>query len=556
LNHGATLSSLRRGRAVADTAFLDNSSLPWPAGYREQGSYLSSLGSGDITNAHFMLPGKLILDWLPESAVPQLDTTAGCAPCGRYLLQPTDTGVIDFSSGANPAGVRIATGVPGRYFWVEVRTAFTSGVPSVVVSSASFSDTQGRGGMVGITMLADTALADPVRPFVAAGKSLVLDLGSSGSPQPLQLRVAAAGAQVLEVVFETPGLTSPSPSPPPPLTRPPPPSPPDKFFEPVTKFALNSCSTTLSRRAPLDPVVNSPSACLGTEFTTIGSYGSSRQCQRAHSAALLHFKLPDGITAAALESAKLSFYVANALKGPGVRLDGLGTRSGDQLAALALQTPGDFHIGGTDSSSSVTEIDPLAMRWNTPTGTFEYETPALTAYVRSQIAAGGAGKHLVLRLSARWWYGCLNTACNGCEEKQYTITRASEKLTLTGAFSGLVLPRTSGVAELSMDPAALTEQFAEALAAMGEGKGEVAGESERNAHFISTPLGVGVLAASAALAVAAVVLVTFRRHIKRMISPWRSALSHPAVRRRTKMHSESVVPAHDDAAATGAQLSA
>lgn len=555
LNHAATLSSLSRGRAIADTAFLDDSTQPRPIGFKAQGSRVSPLGSGGIPDAHYMLPGKLILDWLPGSAVAQLDTTAGCAPCGPYLLQPTDTGVVDASSGADPVGIRIATSVPGRYFWVEARTTASGGVPSVLVSSASISYTQGRGGVVGATVLADTADADPVQPFVAAGQSLVLDLGSSGSPRPLQLRVAGAGAQLLEVVLETPeqaldlrspdSPSSPPPSPPPPSPSPPLPAPPSAT---IATVALDSCSTTLSRQAPLSPVVNSPSACLGTGFTAIiGTYGSS--------SALLHFKLPDGLTAGALVSAKLSFYVAGVRGGgPGVRLDGLGTRTGDEVAVLALQSPGDFHVGDTDQGSGVTEIDPLAMRWNTPRGTYEYETPALTEYVRSQIAAGGAGKYLVLRLSARWWYGCFKTACDACKDRQYAITRTTERLSLTGAFAGLALPKTSGAAGPSMDPAALTELWAEALALMHEREEEGADGGDGN--FLSTPLGVGVLAASGALAVAAIILVACRRGTKSKISPVQPAHSRPAVRRRIKRHVSLVVPAHNRAAAAGAQSSA
>lgn len=228
LNHGTRLKAGERGRAIWETAYVD-SRMPSPVGgHMEYGSSLTPMGQGSFPSAHYMLPDKAVLEWASYEAIVPIVAGAACEPCGPYLLQPLDTGSL---SATGLAGIRIATGVEGRFFWVEHRTIAPGG-SAAVMCSASYDATIGFGGVVGKTVMVDTlptdVLGDESRPAIYPAQSIQLDIGAKGSPSPMWLDVARVVDGMLEVSIRTTPLDPPplSPPPPPRPISPPPPLPP------------------------------------------------------------------------------------------------------------------------------------------------------------------------------------------------------------------------------------------------------------------------------------------------------------------------------------------
>ena len=225
LNHGARLTSQNRGRVLAETTFVDAWASTRPLGYQEYGSLVTLMGKGETPSAQPMLPGKLMMEWASRDAVVRVEQPDGCGvsgeTCGPYYLQPTDSGTFD--SGAF-VGVRIASEIADRYFWVEHRTlsAVVGDRPAIVVCSASYSssaESLGGGGITGITILADAATeGDSSAPQVHEMEELQLDASVDGSGLPLWVRVGAADSRGYLPV--TIAATAPGPSPPTPPAPP------------------------------------------------------------------------------------------------------------------------------------------------------------------------------------------------------------------------------------------------------------------------------------------------------------------------------------------------
>ena len=213
LNHGARFTGGARGRAIAETTFADNDFEQTPGGYSEYGSAVTVMGRGRTPDAHYLLPAKLILDWTPPDSIVEVNLPGACTPCGPYLLQPTDSGVL----GPSPTlGLRIATEISSRYFWVEQRELLPGG-PAIVIASASFSSTAGGGGIVGLSAMVDTlqGSASGAQPAVGPGSSVQLDLSAEGGAWPLSVQVGSRSAGgLLEVTLSSTPLP-PSPPPPP-----------------------------------------------------------------------------------------------------------------------------------------------------------------------------------------------------------------------------------------------------------------------------------------------------------------------------------------------------
>lgn len=307
---------------------------------------------------------------------------------------------------------------------------------------------------------------------------------------------------------------------------------------------LSSCDTLLSRTGPATPVLVNPTSCSDWGFVHAGTLGSSKKCDRWMAATLMHFKLPDDVSAEGIEQVVLSFYVASARKG-GVplRLDGLGTRTNDQRTALEMQQPGDFYAGWedpTDPVKSVVQIDNEVLAANAGQGfTHEYTSPALTEYVRSQVAAGGAGQHLVLRLGSQSWHGCQETACDGCGLRRYSITRSSEILAITATFPLAATARdtVSAVAVPAPNPAVLTALWADELLDLIHEDDEDQDQDQDQAQtpWLGTPVGVGVVMAGGGMLVVLSSLGTFlvcRRHrLSLRSSKLRDSTGHQSVPR-------------------------
>jgi hypothetical protein len=287
-----------------------------------------------------------------------------------------------------------------------------------------------------------------------------------------------------------------------------------------------------------------PASCSTEGFVHVGTLGSSNKCDRSMVATLLHFKLPDHVLAEGIEQVVLSFYVASARRG-GVplRLDGLGIRPGDLSTALEMQEPDDFYAGGEDPTDPVKDVVQIDSQMLAPKAgqgfTHTYSSPALTEYVRAQVAAGGAGQHLVLRLGSQSWLGCASSACRNCDLRRYTITRSSEVLSITGTFPLAALARdtTAAVTEPAVDPAVLTALWADELLDLMRDDEEDEDDPEKQTEtpWFGSPVGVGVFIAGAGLLVVLSSLGTFlfcRRHrLSLRASKLRDSTGHHSVPR-------------------------
>eukprot|EP00967_Tisochrysis_lutea_P017197 scaffold19447_cov30-Tisochrysis_lutea.AAC.1 len=150
LNHGARLKAGSQGRAIWETGFIETNTPSPTGGLAEYGASFTPMGRGLTPDGHFALPAKIVLEWVADADTVQIPLGAACAPCGPYLLQPADTGV----RGTGPLGLRIATPISSRYFWVEHRTKISAG-SAAVVASAAYQPDSGDGGVVSKAVMAD-----------------------------------------------------------------------------------------------------------------------------------------------------------------------------------------------------------------------------------------------------------------------------------------------------------------------------------------------------------------------------------------------------------------
>mmetsp|Transcript_9396 Transcript_9396/g.31253 ORF Transcript_9396/g.31253 Transcript_9396/m.31253 type:complete len:936 (-) Transcript_9396:501-3308(-) len=216
LNHGTTYSGGTRGRSIAESAFVDNGAA-YPSGYNAYGSPVTLMGGGGTPDSDLTLPAKLINGWVDESSIVLLEP-GGCssAPCGPYYLQPLDAGgTFDPSA---PVGVRVASEVEGRFFWVEHRTLLGTG-SAAYICSASYSYTYGNGGLVRKTVMVDTAAEGSTKaPEIYPMDAIELDVSADGSSFPLWVDVGVVDDQgFLPVTFSS---SAPAPSPPSPPAAP------------------------------------------------------------------------------------------------------------------------------------------------------------------------------------------------------------------------------------------------------------------------------------------------------------------------------------------------
>ena len=235
LNHGTTYSGGTRGRSIAESAFVDNGAAE-PSGYNAYGSPVTLMGGGGTPDSDLTLPAKLINGWVDESSIVLLEP-GGCssAPCGPYYLQPLDAGgTFDPSA---PVGVRVASEVEGRFFWVEHRTLLGTG-SAAYICSASYSYTYGNGGLVRKTVMVDTATEGSTKaPEIYPMDAIELDVSADGSSFPLWVDVGVVDDQgFLPVTF-----SSSAPAPSPPL----PPDPPAATRAATTRAARSWSSVTL-----------------------------------------------------------------------------------------------------------------------------------------------------------------------------------------------------------------------------------------------------------------------------------------------------------------------
>eukprot|EP00967_Tisochrysis_lutea_P158451 scaffold323876_cov68-Tisochrysis_lutea.AAC.1 len=208
---------------------------------------------------------------------------------------------------------------------------------------------------------------------------------------------------------------------------PPPPSPSSSGSPPSLGWtetaSLESCTTRIIKTYPNPPQLYDPSNCFAGILLFVGSSGSAMMCTRGFHIFLMHFKLPDGLASGQIEQASLSVYIQQEVEGGvQVRLDGLGIRSGDLAEALASQSADDWYVGQADDTQGVTEITPSMIPQQSGRETwFNFTSATLTQYVQDQLGSGGAGKHIVLRISTSDDYGCAE-ACNfDCKKRRYQL---------------------------------------------------------------------------------------------------------------------------------------
>jgi len=210
MNHGARYTEGQRGRDIVETSYADSGRVN---GHVEYGSTLTPMGNGKAPYGHYMLPAKIVLEWAAEGDMLLL-SPAGCmadsTACTSIRLHALDSGE---RTGNKPMGIRLETGVEGRYFWIEHRTVVTDG-HAAVVCSASYSPTGGQGGTVGKTVMVDTLEeGTEVEPAVRPGATLLLNVGSVDAPHKMWLDVTRVVEGELEVTLrsEVAALSPPSP---------------------------------------------------------------------------------------------------------------------------------------------------------------------------------------------------------------------------------------------------------------------------------------------------------------------------------------------------------
>lgn len=242
--------------------------------------------------------------------------------------------------------------------------------------------------------------------------------------------------------------------------------------------------------------------------------GKSSTCGRSVNSGILQFRIPDGILPDDVESVMLNLHYSKVQGGSvSLRLDGLGLHSGDQDSALMQIDAGrDFYTGfSPDSNVGVVEIDKYF--YTGPKESLlenylhQYSSPALTKYVQDQVRAGGAGKYLALRVSNRYWYGCLDNACYGCWLKRVVIAQSTEALVITAKFSSSAQARAAARSSTPfVDGVAVTELHAADLEALDDV--EETDMEDHDTPWLGTAVGhavaFGAVAALAVLAGAAI----------------------------------------------------
>jgi hypothetical protein len=308
----------------------------------------------------------------------------------------------------------------------------------------------------------------------------------------------------------------------------------------------------LRRQGPADPFLANAQQCSAWGFVHAGTTGSSKKCERQMNSILLHFKLPAESKADGIEAAKLSMYIAAAEgDGASLRLDGLGTRSDDELETLQMQNAEqDWYVGEWDprwEKPGQVEIEKFFYtRGDGEKYKHEYSSPALTEYIRSQVAAGGAGKHIVFRLSPRMWYGCEKSACHpDCWWRRISITRTTEELEITGTWASMPVRARSGAS--SVDGVLLTALWQDELDAQKIADDESEDDPDANVADDKPPpwlaYGVAVtLGGSVALCAAgALIAVLCMRRIQHQTL--RESTGHKSVPRTSfQMYNEEPPP--------------
>jgi hypothetical protein len=104
-NVGANHASIMNGGSRGAVAWKDSSNT-----WVEYGNPHTCMGQAriDATTPDYLIVGKQVLDWMPESSLATVSpfSGSGCSNrCGPWLLQPTDTG----SKGGGFLGVQITT---------------------------------------------------------------------------------------------------------------------------------------------------------------------------------------------------------------------------------------------------------------------------------------------------------------------------------------------------------------------------------------------------------------------------------------------------------------
>ena len=141
---------------------------------------------------------------------------------------------------------------------------------------------------------------------------------------------------------------------------------------------------------------------------SVGVGGRPETCSRAYNLVLLHFELPR-VAPSAVRSVALSLNVTQVVGG-GVDavLYGLGQRGATEAEAMSRQTAADFYAGVDDAAANATLISrsfiPADSIAGVPTRV-EHRSEQLRAYIASQLASGGGGRYVSLRVSGSSFLG-------------------------------------------------------------------------------------------------------------------------------------------------------
>jgi len=211
----------------------------------------------------------------------------------------------------------------------------------------------------------------------------------------------------------------------------------------MTAHQAQACVTRLRKgSADADADLRDANKCF-SNVATVGSdsSGDDPDCPRQFNVILVHVALPQ-VPAGWLGDVELTLDVTQVVSGGiDAALHGLGQRGATADAALSRQSSADFYAGVSDpapasqliSSSLIVqhslapEEDPVRVSWR---------SPSLTAYVASQLEAGGAGQMLALRVSGASFYGCDTSCSDGCPLQRYRIDASSAAVT----FFELIMP--------------------------------------------------------------------------------------------------------------------
>lgn len=191
LNHGSRMADGERGRAMWETMYLFDKTIPEPMGHREYGSFVTPMGNGRTPEAHFLAPAKIMFGWVDAYDVAVVKLTDECAPCLPLTLSAINVGTRGASAAGSFLAARIETEYAERYFFVEHRR-MPNRDSALVVSSAHHrgGSSVDHGGVLSHTVTADTLLySDDFEPYVRVNTLIRLDIGSGDSPWPMTVRV-------------------------------------------------------------------------------------------------------------------------------------------------------------------------------------------------------------------------------------------------------------------------------------------------------------------------------------------------------------------------------